>query len=210
MAQEEERARIARELHDESGQSLTSLKISLGMLHAQLPEEMAAAKEMLGALLDLTDQTMSNLRLLSHGLRPPGLDAYGLDAALEGLCEDFRLHTPLEIKYDGDESLMVDPLPALSVYRFAQEALTNIAKHAYATAVEVTLRQEANRIKLSVQDNGQGFSPPNPDQDQPRSGTGLLGMLERLEMVNGLLEIDSAPGRGSRLTAVVPMTEGVT
>jgi PAS domain S-box-containing protein len=205
MAQEEERARIARELHDESGQSLTSLKISLGMLRAQLPEELEAAREMLGDLVDLTDRTMSNLRLLSHGLRPPGLDAYGLDAALEGLCEDFRLHTRLDISYRGDESLTVDPLPALSVYRFAQEALTNIAKHAYATAVEVTLRQEANRIKLSVQDNGQGFNPPNPDQDQPRNGTGLLGMIERLEMVDGLLEIDSAPGRGSRLTAVVPM-----
>lgn len=209
-AQEAERARIARELHDESGQSLTSLRISLGMMQAQLPDELAEMKTTLDDLLALTDRTMSNLRLLSHGLRPPGLDAYGLDAALEGLCEDFRLHTQLQVTYRGDDTLEVDPLPALSAYRFAQEALTNVAKHAEATAVDVTLRQDGNVIKLTVKDDGRGFAAPNPSEDHPRTGTGLVGMIERLELVDGHLEIDSVPGRGSLLTAVVPQHSAPT
>lgn len=207
-AQEEERARIARELHDESGQSLTSLKISLGLLQAQLPDEVGELKSMVDDLLALTDRTMSNLRLLSHGLRPPGLDVYGLDAALEGLCEDFRLHTRLQVVYQGNDDLQIDPLPALSIYRFAQEALTNVAKHAEATAVQVRLLEDGNYVKLIVEDDGQGFASPNPQGDYPRNGTGLVGMIERLELVDGHLEIDSAPGRGSRLTAVAPLHSG--
>lgn len=204
MAQEEERARIARELHDESGQSLTSLKISLGLLRGQLPDELVAAKNALDDLLKLTDTTMSNLRLLSHNLRPPGLDIYGLDAALTGLCHDFQVHTGLIVNYVGDETLSVESLSALSLYRFTQEALTNAVKHAEATEIQVTLAKESDNIKVVVCDNGRGFTPPDLDEDSSRGGVGLLGMIERLEMVNGQMVIESSPGQGSRLTAIVP------
>ncbi|MBK8986525.1 MAG: GAF domain-containing protein [Chloroflexi bacterium] len=203
-AQEKERARIARELHDESGQSLTSLKISLDLLRSLLPPEMMEIKENLGDVLSLVDKTMNNLRLLAHNLRPPGLDAYGLDAALAGLCHDFQTHTTLQVTYTGIDLPNLAALPALSLYRFAQEALTNAAKHAQATWMKVTLNLELDMIILLVEDNGEGFSPPDIEESLPTQGAGLVGMIERLEMVNGRLHIESIPGQGSRLTAVVP------
>lgn len=203
-AQEKERERIARELHDESGQSLTSLKISLDLIRSLLPPEMDYIKESLTEVMALTDKMMSNLRLLSHNLRPPGLDVYGLNVALEGLCHDFKTHTTLTVTYTGQETPDLAPLSALSLYRFAQEALTNAAKHAQASEVQVTLRQDVDEITLVVADNGHGFSVPDLEESLPAQGAGLLGMVERLEMVNGRLQINSSPEQGSRLTAVVP------
>lgn len=204
-AQEKERARIARELHDESGQSLTSLKISLDLIRSLLPEEMVEIKENLGDVLVLVDKTMNNLRLLAHNLRPPGLDAYGLDAALAGLCQDFQTHTSLQVSYKGVDLPNLAALPALSLYRFAQEALTNAAKHAQATLVAVRLSLDSDMITLVIEDNGEGFSPPDFEESLPAQGAGLVGMIERLEMVNGRLHIASIPGQGSQLTAVVPI-----
>ncbi|MBK8901622.1 MAG: GAF domain-containing protein [Anaerolineaceae bacterium] len=206
-AQEEERVRIARELHDESGQSLTSLKISLDLIRSMIPAEMIEVQQSLNDVLELTNQTISNLRLLSHNLRPPGLDVYGLDAALEGLCQDFQAHTAVQVHYHGAE--VRDDLPdlaALALYRFAQEALTNAIKHASASQIDVHLWQDSDTITVTVTDNGIGFLPPNLEVSLPSKGSGLVGMVERLEMTNGRLTIDSSPGKGSRLTAVVPYT----
>ena len=205
-AQEKERERIARELHDESGQSLTSLKISLDMIRMMVPDELADIKQGLGDVLELTDKTMSNLRLLSHNLRPPGLDVYGLTAALEGLCHDFNAHSPLSLQFSGDELPDLDPLPALSLYRFAQEAITNAVKHAQAEEIHVKLTQQSDKIVLTVTDDGIGFMPPDFNEAVPADGAGLIGMIERLEMVGGSLSITSKPGEGSRLTAVIPTT----
>lgn len=205
QAQEDERSRIARELHDESGQALTSLKISLELLRAMLPDDQAAVRDGMADVLALADRTMSRLRLLSHNLRPPGLDSYGLDAALAGLCQDFAAHTQLTVTYDGVELTDLAPLAELSLYRFAQEALTNVVKHADATAVHVTLTQTPGAVRLTVADNGRGFAPPNLDRALPAHGAGLVGMIERLEMVEGHLEVDAEPGQGARLTAVLPL-----
>lgn len=210
QAQEKERTRIARELHDESGQALTSLKISLDLIRSLLPEELSDIRQSLTDVLALTDQTMSNLRLLSHNLRPPGLDAFGLDAALAGLCQDFQTHTPLVVTYTGVALPELAPLPALALYRVAQEALTNISKHAQATAAQVSLTQDSDMITLTITDNGSGFAPPNFEEALPVQGAGLVGMVERLDMVNGRLHIESTPGQGSRLTAVVPYTREET
>lgn len=204
-AQEVERERIARELHDESGQALTSLKISLEMIRMQLPDEWAEIKKSLQDVVALTDKTMNNLRLLSHNLRPPGLDAYGLHAALEGLCQDFEMHTHLQVQYTGLDLPELAPLPALSLYRFTQEALTNAAKHAEATTVQVTLDRDGKMVRLTVADDGRGFVLPNLDEVVPSDGAGLLGIVERLEMVDGRLEVDATPGEGSRFTAVIPL-----
>ncbi len=204
QAQEEERVRIARELHDESGQSLTSLKISLDLIRSMLPDEMAAIKDSLTDVMNLTDKTMTNLRLVSHNLRPPGLDAYGLDAALSGLCQDFAIHTSLVVNYDGQALPDLASLSALSLYRFAQEAVTNAIKHAEATEVWMTLRAGSGMITLMVKDDGRGFEVPNLIESVPANGAGLLGMIERLEMVDGHLQVDSTLGGGSVLKAVVP------
>jgi PAS domain S-box-containing protein len=206
-AQEDERARIARELHDEAGQSLTSLQISLALMRGQLPEELVDINRSLGESIELIDKTMTNLRLLSHNLRPPGLDGYGLDATLAGLCHDFEFHTQLTVKYDGLEIPNLASLTALSLYRIAQEALTNIVKHAQATEVQMVLRHDADFVTLSIEDNGCGFVPPNPEDGRTGNGAGLLGMVERMEMVDGHLQIESVPGQGSRLKAIVPFME---
>ena len=207
QAQEVERARIARELHDESGQSLTSLKISLDLIRSALPESLSDIRQSLADVLELTDKTMSNLRLLSHNLRPPGLDVYGLNAALAGLCQDFETHTHLTITYSGSDLPTLAELTALSLYRFAQEAITNAAKHADATEVQVTLTQDSDMITLQVADNGCGFSPPELDEEVSMKGVGLVGMVERLEMVNGRLQIESSVEQGSVITAVVPYVQ---
>ena len=205
QAQEEERKRISRELHDEAGQALTALQIGLELAQAQLPDELTDAKASIKELVELANDTQTNLRRISHNLRPPGLDAFGLDAALRGLCEDFAHHTGLNVSYKGSKVPDLQPLPALSLYRFAQEALTNIVKHAQASAVHVVLEPGSDTISLQVDDNGQGFVPPDWDATVLPQGTGLVGMLERLEMVDGYLDIRSTEGEGTRLTAVVPL-----
>lgn len=207
QTQEVERARIARELHDEAGQSLTSLQISLGLLRGQLPDDATEIDQRLQENVELVADTMNRLRRLSHNLRPPGIDTYGLDATLAGLCQDFALHTQIAIAYNGIETPKLASLSVLTLYRFAQEALTNAAKHAQAAEIQVTLRREDGTVSLCVADNGRGFVPPAFDENSTGSGAGLQGMLERLEMVDGELKIDSAPGRGSRLTATVPFIE---
>ncbi|MCA9872054.1 MAG: GAF domain-containing protein, partial [Anaerolineales bacterium] len=172
-AQEKERARIARELHDESGQALTSLKIGLDLIRSQLPDELAPLKDSLADLLSHTEKTMSSLRLLSHNLRPPGLDAYGLNAALEGLCQDFAHHSSVAITYSGVDVPSLSALAELSLYRFAQEGLTNAMKHAAATHIEVNLVPEPDVVILTVTDNGRGFVPPDLDENIPSEGVGL-------------------------------------
>ena len=207
-AQEEERQRISRELHDEAGQSLTSLKISLDLIRATLPDELASVKQNLAEISELADHTMSNLRLLAHNLRPPGLDAFGLDAALAGLCQDFATHTQIKVDYRNAEIPDLPQLTALSLYRFAQEALTNAAKHAKAECIEVILQVDAEEIRLLVKDDGRGFELPTEEETSVKvMGKGLTGMYERLETLRGSLEIQSAPGQGTTLIACVPLAE---
>ncbi len=206
--QEEERRCLARALHDEAGQALIALKISLGLLQEDLPTEFDSLHQRLRNAMTLTANTMEHLRSLAHDLRPPTLDAAGLKPALQGFCEEFSKYTQLSITY-------TDPaiLPKLSdeanicLYRFLQEALTNVAKHAGANQVEVALYYDNDRVNLAVADDGHGFD------EQARlstlgwpMGIGLLGMQERLESLGGWLKIKSQPGRGVCLTACLPVS----
>ena len=206
--QEEERLRISRELHDEAGQALTSLKISLDLIRVGLPPEQEALRARLASVASLADETMETLRTLAHDLRPPGLDAFGLNVALEGLCYDFGSRTELTVVYRGLELPELPTTEALSIYRLVQEALTNIAKHAAASHVEVTVRREDVQLYVEVADNGQGFiQDMDTDTNQPRrrGGIGLVSMRERAELLGGTLEIDTSPGKGTRLTARIPL-----
>lgn len=206
-AQETERGRIARELHDESGQSLTALKISLELIKLSLPENLNEIKQELQSSIGLVDKTMNNLRLISHNLRPPSLDAYGLHVSLEGLCHDFKKHTALTIEYEGVELPNLDVNSSLVLYRVAQEGLTNIVKHANATSATVRLSSENARISLEIIDNGDGFDISAIEQQLPRQGAGLAGMQERLDLLNGGLTITSVPNEGSHITATLPYRE---
>jgi len=200
--QEEERLRISRELHDEAGQSLTSLKINLDLLRAGLPPEQEYLRTRLADLAALTGETMDTLRTLAHDLRPPGLDAFGLNVALEGLCQDYSTRTGLVATYEGIELPELPTAVALSLYRFVQEALTNIAKHAQARHVALRLQRDDGVLILSVADDGHGFTF-NPELSS--SGIGLVSMQERADLLGGTLDIDTAPGRGARLTIRIPM-----
>ena len=204
--QEEERRRLSRELHDEAGQVLTALKINLDLLRAGVPEELAELRQGIAEAAELTDQTMEQIRLLAHNLRPPGLENVGLNATLGGLCRDFASWTQLPIHYKG---AALPPLPdavAITMYRFVQEALTNVARHAEASRVDVVLGCENNVLTVSIADDGLGFllqeqlSAPNWT-----AGVGLIGMQERLKMLDGRLEIKTKPGQGTRLVASVQL-----
>ncbi len=200
--QEEERLRISRELHDEAGQALTSLKINLDLLRNRLSPEQEYLRTRLTDLAALTGETMDTLRTLAHDLRPPGLDAFGLNVALEGLCHDYSTRTGLEVAYEGIDLPGLPTTVALSLYRFVQEALTNIAKHAQANHVAVQLHGNDGALVLSVADDGNGFTY-NPNVSH--GGVGLVSMHERADLLGGTLDIDTAPGRGARLTIRIPL-----
>lgn len=204
-AQEEERQRLSRELHDEAGQALTALKISLELIRLDLPAELEDLRQRLSGVVNLTDTTMEQIRALAHALRPPALDTVGLNPTLEGLCRDFADRTRLAIDYRGaDISGLPDPVN-ISLYRVLQEALTNIAKHAGAKQVQVALRDEGQAVSLTVTDNGQGFDPRAVLTGNSRpAGIGLMGMQERLQILGGRLIIESTPEKGTRLEARIP------
>lgn len=201
-AQEEERSRISRELHDEAGQALTSLKIGLDLIRGGLPPELEALRDRLADLAALTGSTMESIRNLAHDLKPPGLDAFGLNVALDGLCHDFATRADMNIYYQGVELPEIPTTVALAMYRFAQEALTNISKHAEASRVDVRLSLLDEAIELAVIDDGEGFVY---DVDSRGGvGIGLASMQERIDLVGGTLEINTAPGAGTILIARVP------
>lgn len=205
-AQEEERQRVSRELHDEAGQALTALKISLDLTKASLPRELESARRSMAEAMELTDETMERIRMLAQDLRPPALDTLGLNATLEGLCRDFARRTNLFIKYKGVNLPLLPDATNISLYRFVQEALTNVARHANANRVQVVLEVEQGQVSVTISDNGQGFGVEKQASLALRSGgIGLLGMRERFELLGGRLEIESQPGKGTRLVAHAPL-----
>jgi PAS domain S-box-containing protein len=207
-AQEAERQRVSAELHDEAGQALTALKISLELMQSDLPPGSEAVRQSIREAMLLTEQTMEQVRLLARGLRPPSLDTVGLNPTLEDYCRDFARVTRLAVEYSGVELPALSDTATITLYRVVQEGLTNVAKHARASQVWVTLRQDVSQVNLSVEDDGQGFDreAAEPAADHPW-GIGLLGMQERLELLGGRLEVTSRPGRGTRLVARIPWRE---
>ena len=209
FAQEEERQRVSRELHDEAGQALTALKISLELIRAELPIEAEALRQHLAEAINLTDATKERIRLLARDLRPPALDTVGLNLTLQAFCRDFSKRTQLSIRYEGTEVPGLSDAMNICLYRVLQEALTNVAKHSHASRVEVELVVDADAVRLMVADNGRGV-----DRAARRSllkqpaGIGLLGMQERLELFGGRLDVESEPGQGVRLVAHLPLKEG--
>jgi PAS domain S-box-containing protein len=205
-AQETERRRVSRDLHDEAGQSLTALKISLELMQADLRADSEKPHQSLQEAVTLANETLEQIRLLAQGLRPPELDVVGLNPTLEDYCHDFAEHARLSIEYAGTELPALPDDVTICFYRVLQEALTNVAKHAQANHVWVALRCDADTLSLSVEDDGQGFDVPSEVSvaRQPR-GIGLVGMRERLELLGGRLEIKSQPGRGTRLVAYAPL-----
>ena len=211
LAQEEERYRVSRELHDEAGQALTALKVSLEIILSGLPPASqqlhpnGQLRQSLKKALSLCETTSAQIRSLAHDLRPAALDDLGLDLALEGFCRDFAERTNLSISYTGIDIIALSDAAGTCFYRFLQEGLTNVARHASAQQVQVTLGQDENLVTLAIKDNGRGFEVrPELFQASPMQGIGLLGMMERLESLGGRLEIISTLGHGTQITAILP------
>jgi len=196
--QEQERRRLARELHDETGQALTS--VLLGLKAVESAEDVPAA---LARLRELVVATLQDVRRLAVELRPKALDDFGLVAALERLVHTFMEATGIHV--DLESQLGEGRLPSeveTTLYRIVQEALTNIAKHAGARRVSVLLVRRAGTATALVEDDGHGFSA----EDEEHGGIGLSGMRERLALLEGRLTIESRRGTGTTLVAEVPLS----
>ena len=205
--QESERRRLARDLHDDTGQALTALKMSLEITRNELSGDTDHTAARLNDAVALTDDTLERLRAISHNLRPPTLDTVGLNSALEGLCKGFTQRTQMPVSYVGmDTSEISNPLD-ICLYRILQEGLTNCAKHGQATHVEVSLKRNGEVVQLSIQDDGQGFDLADTLSDQNETGIGLIDMQERLESLNGRMKVHSKPGAGARLVATIPLED---
>ena len=205
-AQEDERKRIARELHDETAQGLATMLVRLKILErARSEDEM---RGQIGELRELTAETLEAVRKLAVELRPATLDDLGLVAALEGYTDAYGSRMPLNVAFSalGFDSRQdrLPPQVELVLYRVVQESLTNVAKHAAASEVRVELRRRPDEVVATIEDDGDGFEVEEVMRSRER-GLGLFGMQERMALVRGQLVIDSAPGRGTHICARVPL-----
>lgn len=203
-AQEEERKRIARELHDETSQVLTSLLISLALVEESVCDDASRAR--IGETRALAHQTLRAVRNISLDLRPSALDDLGLLPALRWYVKEYQQKCGVEVELTS--SGLRERLPAemeTALYRIIQESLTNTAKHGHARRVWVTLTDDGLLMRASVRDDGVGFDAAatlrKPWQDR---GLGLAGMMERATLLGGAVEIDSEPGAGALMTVTIP------
>jgi signal transduction histidine kinase len=198
-AHEDERRSISRELHDEAGQALITLKYSLAKIQNELPKSEILSRRRLSDAMETINQTMQHIRALAHSLRPPVLEIGGIHLSLQEYSREISERTRMPISYDGTEIPYLPDEIGISLFRFVQEALTNIMKHAQASQVKIRLQYKKGEINLSVSDNGRGIV-----DSKGTSGLGLLGITERLTLIGGKLDIHSQKGRGVKLVARVP------
>lgn len=198
-AREDERARLARELHDEMGGLLTAIKLDFARLR-RLPDMPQKALERLVAIESRLNEGIALKRRIIEHLRPSSLDQLGLVSALEILCSDMAEVLGVPVRTDLQE-VSVGKGAELTLYRTAQEALTNIGKYAHCREVQVSMRQRGAKVQLTVHDDGRGFEPTQV----PPGHHGLLGMRVRLELHRGQLKVQSTLGQGTTLTAELPV-----
>jgi len=195
---EGEKARVARELHDELAQSLTALKMDTQWLRQRVGAQSDA--QVLQRLQDMSamlDRTVAATRRIAADLRPLMLDDLGLQPALEWLCQQFTQRHGVPVQMSLDDTVEPDALQATAVFRITQEALANAGKHANARRVQVSLSRDGDELVLRVGDDGRGFDPAAPRKPQ---SLGLMGLRERVQLMGGQLAIDSQAGQGTRIT----------
>jgi signal transduction histidine kinase len=204
QAQELERQRIARELHDETGQTLTALGLGLSGLTQSITSKPTQAVQQAQQLQQLAGNGLVELQRLVSGLHPPQLDELGLAAALRWYAQEIseRFKLPVTVTSSVNETEISDEV-RLTLFRIAQEAITNTVRHAYATWVKVNLAMRGTDILLSVQDNGRGFNANLVLNGSDRSCLGLLGMIERAGLIGGTCRIQSSPGEGTTVEVQV-------
>ena len=206
-AQEEERQRISRELHDDLGQALTTHLITLRNLQQDLSLPRQNLFERLQSLYNQSYEIFGKIRSIARDLRPPVLDALGLRVAMQTYCTEFTRRTHLPVIFEAEDSLPELPdAYKITLYRTLQEALTNVVKHAHASQVWVDLSLDDDQLTLTIQDNGIGFGEEKPG---PSNGIGLAGLRERITIAGGTLSLSSTPKRGTILSAQFPWSSDV-
>lgn len=202
-AQEDERKRIARELHDDTSQVLFAQLLRVSAMKASDNPEI---REMAESLESMFAESMEAVRRLGHELRPPSLDDLGLREATEALVQRMADRSNVDIDYQYDGLLnRLEPEVELVLYRVAQEALTNMWKHAHATRATVVINSKVDGVELIVEDNGHGFDPGGENPSDGRGlGLGVFGMKERVDLVGGILEVIGNRNPGTRIRAWIP------
>lgn len=206
---EDERVRIAREIHDELGQALTCMSMDLAFLEKQLPKGKGSekAEARLAALSSMIKETVQTVRRISAELRPSILDDLGLAAAVEWLGRDFETRTGLRCSVSVPGNIELPPGKSIVIFRMCQEALTNVARHAKASQVSIDLVEADGQITLEVSDNGRGISE---QEMQKQASFGLLGMRERAALLGGEATITGQPGKGTRVVVQIPVQDQKT
>ena len=203
LVQEEERTRIARELHDDLGQALTALKMDVGGLLAMTPPS-ASGEPLRKRIMSTLDETVTAVQRISSELRPSVLDDLGLAAAIEAEAARFEQRTGIEceLSLPDEPALRVDGAAATAIYRIVQEALTNVSRHANASRVELRLRQRAEELLLEIRDDGRGITAAEVDN---AFSLGLIGIRERAGFAGGTVRIEGIAGRGTIVSVRIPL-----
>ena len=201
-AHEDERARLARELHDDACQNLALLSIDLEVLRQNTPTDNGSG-EKIKALSERAGELSNDLRRLSYQLHPARLEHLGLAASIRGFCKEMETAHSLEIEFVEANVPVTLPEPiSLNVYRIVQESIQNIVKHSGASEASVTLSGNGNELQLTISDNGRGFDPKSP---VPEASLGLTSLRERIRLLHGKMSINSRPDKGTRIEATIPV-----
>lgn len=201
-AKEQERLRIAREVHDEIGGLLTAIKMDLAWMKQRLPKDSPILEEKTTTIENLVDKAATAARNLAHSLRPGYLDSFGIVAAIEMEANEFQQRTGIAcVLGHTDDDVDLNPDVSIALFRIFQEALTNIMKHAQANEVNVAIYSRENCVDLTIRDNGRGFA--ETERAKPRS-FGLRGIQERVAHFGGEVQITSLPGQGTTVAVTIP------
>lgn len=204
---EEERLNLAREVHDDLGGNLTAIKIGLSWLRQNLPAAETRLQERTAYLDNVVDQTIESTHRIASSLRPPVLD-FGIVSALTWQLQNFTQNTEIPYQFNApQEAIPLDREAAITVFRIAQEALTNVAKHAHATRVAISLDVYEDSLLLTITDDGTGITPErNAQNKQNKHGFGILGMTERAAVLGGTLTVQAAPLGGTQVSLQIPLS----
>jgi signal transduction histidine kinase len=204
-AQEDERSRLARELHDQAGQTLTNLLIRLKTIESKSSEE--PIKESLQNALGIVSQSIEQIRDLSYRLRPPALEEFGLGTAIAALVEDMTHEMKIETNYKCNLDSKLPPEIEVVLYRIVQEGLTNIIRHAEARLVTIELACQHQNFYMKIEDDGIGFDPGQIPLVDGQQHLGLISMSERTELIGGRFNMYSAPEKGTTIEVFVPISQ---
>ena len=207
LVQEEERRRVARDVHDQLGQPMTALRMQVEVFGTKCGSDPALMAEV-KRTMQLAEELDRSIDFLTWELRPAALDRLGLSAALEDLVHAWseRFHMAGEYQAQGTDGRSLPADVAVNLYRIVQEGLHNVQKHARATHVSVRFTVRGTEAAIAIEDDGQGFTPAAADPT-PHDGLGLVGMRERARLIGGQITIEAAPGRGTSVVVTVPVDD---